>query len=115
MQIEAQWSKNSKFFDHVKLELLKITKKKNRKAKPKIEKIYVLNIYRECLLCLHPNASGRFLQTYINFVEHRLKFCHLEGNKERVRSLVVSDLRSESIGSRLESGCSLCAEVSSLQ
>ena len=31
------------------------------------------------------------------------------------RSSVVSDLRSETKGSRLESGCYLCAEVSSLQ
>ena len=30
-------------------------------------------------------------------------------------SLVVSDLRSETKGSRFESGCQLCAEVSSLQ
>ena len=33
----------------------------------------------------------------------------------RARSLVVSDLRSETKGSRFESGCQLCAEVSSLQ
>ena len=33
----------------------------------------------------------------------------------RVRSLVVSDLRLETKGSRFESGCQLCAEVSSLQ
>ena len=33
----------------------------------------------------------------------------------RARSLVVSDLRSETKGSQLESGCQLCAEVSSLQ
>ena len=33
----------------------------------------------------------------------------------RARSLVVSDLRSEAKGSRFESGCQLCAEVSSLQ
>ena len=33
----------------------------------------------------------------------------------RARSLVVSDLRSETKGSELESGCYLCGEVSSLQ
>ena len=33
----------------------------------------------------------------------------------RACSLVVSDLRSETKGSRFESGCYLCAEVSSLQ
>ena len=33
----------------------------------------------------------------------------------RARSLVVSDLRSETKGSRFESGCQLFAEVSSLQ
>ena len=31
------------------------------------------------------------------------------------RSLVVSDLRPETKGSWFESGCQLCAEVSSLQ
>ena len=34
---------------------------------------------------------------------------------QRARSLVVSDLRSETKDSRFESGCQLCAEVSSLQ
>ena len=34
---------------------------------------------------------------------------------ERARSLVVSDLHSETKGSRFESGCQLCAEMSSLQ
>ena len=33
----------------------------------------------------------------------------------RAHSLVVSDLRSETKGSRFESGCQLCAEVSSQQ
>ena len=33
----------------------------------------------------------------------------------RARSLVVSDLRSVTKGSRFEPGCQLCAEVSSLQ
>ena len=33
----------------------------------------------------------------------------------RAPSLVVSDLRSETKGSRFESGCYLCEEVSSLQ
>ena len=33
----------------------------------------------------------------------------------RARSLVVSNLRSETKGSRFESGCQLYAEVSSLQ
>ena len=33
----------------------------------------------------------------------------------RARSLVVSDLRSETKCSRFESGCQLCAEVSALQ
>ena len=33
----------------------------------------------------------------------------------RARSLVVSDLHSETKGCRFESGCQLCAEVNSLQ
>ena len=32
-------------------------------------KKYILNIYREYLLCLEFNASGSFLQTSINFAE----------------------------------------------
>ena len=36
------------------------------------------------------------------------------GSEIRARSLVVSDLRSETKGSRFESCCQLCAEVSSL-
>ena len=39
----------------------------------------------------------------------------LKFNLTRARSLVVSDLRSETKGSRFEPGCKLCAEVSSLQ
>ena len=39
----------------------------------------------------------------------------LKFNLLRARSLVVSDLRSETKGSQLEPGCKLCAEVSSPQ
>ena len=50
-------------------------------------------------------GRGRLLETpksiYVRYV--------------RARSLVVSDLRSVTKGSRFESGCQLCAEVSSLQ
>ena len=45
---------------------------------PKIEKICILNTYREYLVCLQTNPSGSFLQTYINFVEQRLKSSHYE-------------------------------------
>ena len=58
--------------------------KKHRKgtasARPKIEKICILYIYREYLLYLQSNASGRFLQKCINFVEQRLKFSHFKGS-----------------------------------
>ena len=47
---------------------------------PKIEKICILNTYREYLVCLQTNPSGSFLQTYINFVEQRLKSSHYEGS-----------------------------------
>ena len=48
--------------------------------------------------------------------DSRIKFMHRDGMHEfRARTLVVSDLRSETKGSRFESGCQLCAEVSSLQ
>ena len=46
---------------------------------PKIEKICILYIYWEYLLCMQSNASGSFLQICINFVE-RLKFSHFEGS-----------------------------------
>ena len=54
--------------------------KETAKATPKIEKIYILNIYREQLFCLQSNASGSFLPTCINFVEQRLKFSHFVGS-----------------------------------
>ena len=50
------------------------------KATPKIEKICILNDYREYLLCLQYNASGSFLQECINLVEQQLKFSHFEGS-----------------------------------
>ena len=53
-------------------------RKATAKATPKIEKISILNIYREYMLCLKSNVSGIFLQKYINFVEQRLKFSHFE-------------------------------------
>ena len=78
--MEVQFSKNYiNFFYREKLELLEKQRKRNAEAKPKIEKKYLLNNYREYLLCLQSNASGSFLQTCINFVEQRLKFSHFEG------------------------------------
>ena len=52
--------------------------KEPQKPRPKLKKIYILNIHREYLLCLHSNASGSFLQRCINFIEQRLKFSHFE-------------------------------------
>ena len=62
------------------LELLDKHRKRTAKVTPKIEKIYILNNYREYLFCLQFNASGSFLQKCINFVERRLKFSHFEGS-----------------------------------
>ena len=42
--------------------------------------MHVSNIYKGYLLYLQSRASGSFLQTYINFVEQRLKFSHFEGS-----------------------------------
>ena len=39
----------------------------------------------------------------------------LQNNHRITTKTLVSDLRSETKGSRFESGCQLCAEVSSLQ
>ena len=49
------------------------------KATPKIEKIFISNIYRDYLLYPQSNASGSFLLTCINFAEQRIKFSHFEG------------------------------------
>ena len=54
-------------------------KKKPHEPRKKIEKIYMLYIYREYLFCLKLNAND-FLQERINFVEQRLNFSHFEGN-----------------------------------
>ena len=40
----------------------------------------MLNVYREYLNCLQSNASDSFLQTYIDFLEQRLKISHSEGS-----------------------------------
>ena len=47
---------------------------------PKIEKICILYIYREYLLCLQFNASGSFSQKYINFVKQQIKLSDFEGS-----------------------------------
>ena len=54
--------------------------KEPQKPRPKLKNIYILNIYRECLLFPQSNASGSFFQTCMNFVEQRLKFSHFEGS-----------------------------------
>ena len=49
--------------------------KESQKPHPKL-KMYILNFYREYLLCLQSSASGCFLKTCINFVEQLLRFSH---------------------------------------
>ena len=65
--------------------------------------------------CVHHRydvANSKLLQTFkfvtIKFKTMLLEFLYL-------RSLVVSDLRSETKGSRFQFGCNLCAEVLSVQ
>ena len=53
-------------------------RKGTAKTTPKFEKIYILYIYRENLLCMQASASGSSLQKYINFVEQRLPFSHFQ-------------------------------------
>ena len=50
-----------------------------QKEHPKLKK-YILNFYREYLVCQQSNASGSFLKTCINFVEQQLKFSRSEGS-----------------------------------
>ena len=52
-------------------------------ATPKIEKIYILYIYRKYLVCLQSNTSGSFLQKCLNFSEQQLTFSHFEDLKFR--------------------------------
>ena len=54
--------------------------------------------------------------TYVHiiFIEYFMKLMIAWEVFLKARSLVVGDLRSETKGSRFESGCWLCAEVSSL-
>ena len=60
------------------------------------------NIIRENIYFKNPNS--------LSFIKLIIK----NRPKLRVCSLVVSDLRSESKGSRFESGCYPCANVSSM-
>ena len=43
--------------------------KEPQRSRLKLKNMYIIYIYSEYLLRLQPNASGSFLQTYINFVE----------------------------------------------
>ena len=76
IQIEVQCSKNyfKFFFLLQEAGTFGNNIEKDHKSHAKVEKIYMLNIYWEYLLCLQSNAS--ILQTCINFVEQRLKFSH---------------------------------------
>ena len=56
-----------------------------------------------------------FVQFKANLVNSNFYYFNLFKTKLKARSLVVSDLRSETKGSRYEPGYYLCAEVSSLQ
>ena len=42
--------------------------------------MFIIYVLFTCLLCPQSNASGSFLQTYINFVDQRLNFSHFEGS-----------------------------------
>ena len=74
IQIEVQCSKNY-FKIFLPQEAGAFGNRKGAaKTRPKIEKICVLYIYREYFFYLQSNATGIFLQIFINFVEQRLKF-----------------------------------------
>ena len=70
IEIEVQWSKN--YFKNLQSQETGASgnnkEKEQQKPHPKLKKTYILNIYREYLLCLQSNARGSFLQTCINFV-----------------------------------------------
>ena len=82
IQIEVQCSKNYfKMFLPQEVWASGNNRRKGiTKPMPKTENIYILNFYREYLLCLQSSRSGSFLQKCINFVEQQLKFSDSEGN-----------------------------------
>ena len=55
-------------------------RKRSVKTMRKIEKVCILYIYREYLISLQSNTSGRFLQKCTYFVEQKLKFSHFEAS-----------------------------------
>ena len=65
-----------------------IEKKPEEEATQKIEKIYILYIYREYLLCLQSNASDSLLQKCTNFVKPPLRFSRFEGSIIPERSII---------------------------
>ena len=80
-KIEVQGSKN--YFKSFSLQdagAFGNNRKRTVKATPKTEKICIIYIHREYLLCLQSNASSNFLQKGINLVEQQLKFSNFDGN-----------------------------------
>ena len=79
IQLDVQCSKNYfNFFLPQEAGAFGNSRNGTVKAMPKIEKICILYICREHLLCLQSNAIGSFLQKY--FVEQRIKFSQFEGS-----------------------------------
>ena len=81
IQIEVQCRKN--YFKILLSQELELPwnniKMELQKPRLKLRKyVYISNIYREYLLYLQSNASGSFLQTYINFAGST--FFHFEGS-----------------------------------
>ena len=72
---------------------------------------FTVTCFFVCVYDRYDVANSNLLQTFkfvtIKFKTMLLEFLYL-------RSLVVSDLRSETKGSRFQFGCNLCAEVLSL-
>ena len=81
IQIEVQCSKNyfKMFLPQEAGAFRNNIEKELQHPRPKLNK-YIVNIYREYLLCLKSNASDSFLQKCTNFVEEWLKFSHFEGS-----------------------------------
>ena len=84
-------------------------------SKPYIHGTFLSFTVTSFFACVHHRydvANSKLLQTFkfvtIKFKTMLLEFLYL-------RSLVVSDLRSETKGSRFQFGCNLCAEVLSVQ
>ena len=79
-----------------------------------ISGVVKIHVFSKLSICLSIYSCLSYIRTWGENGNKKLKNTS-QNTKSRARSLMVSDLRSETKDSRFESGCYLCAEVSYLQ